>query len=293
VSVLPSLAVFVALYGRLFLPSLPFESRAVRESLTIMSFNIWGYSDTRATAQAIVDDDLPDVVALQELSPRMADVLAQELGGIHPFRAISIGAERYGVVVLSRYPVTILDTSQLSDPRWEVQILRIERGDHSLILYNVHLRVSNVLIYLEEGASVSAEVEASLRDREAQVERLVADVAWRSEPVIVAGDLNSTGRSTACRMLGDHLTDAHQASGWGFGHTFPAYGGSWRGIPIFPRQMRIDMIFFSDAFVALTSRVGSYHGESDHLPVVATLARREWLEEANRSMQVSGFPLCP
>ncbi len=41
-----------------------------------------------------------------------------------------------------------------------------------------------------------------------------------------------------------------------------------------PRQMRLDMIFYTDEFVALSSKVSKAYGESDHLPVVAELAMK-------------------
>lgn len=89
--------------------------------------------------------------------------------------------------------------------------------------------------------------------------------------MIVVGDFNSTDQSEVYQLLGRVLTDAHRAVGWGLGHTFPAYAGSFRGIPILPWQMRIDMIFYSDEFAALRSQVGPTYGESDHLPVLAQL----------------------
>jgi len=70
------------------------------------------------------------------------------------------------------------------------------------------------------------------------------------------------------------LKDVHGSVGWGFGHTFPAYAGSFRGIPIFSRQMRIDMIFYSPELAAVGTQVSATHGESDHLPVIAELV---WL----------------
>ena len=119
------------------------------------------------------------------------------------------------------------------------------------------------------------QVEPVLRKREDLVRRLIVDIGNRAEPVIVAGDLNATDQSDIHRTLTATLTDAHEAAGWGLGHTFPAYGGSWRGIPILPRQMRLDMILYSDDFVALEFATGSHHGESDHLPVAAALGWRE------------------
>jgi len=271
-SVLPPLAIFLLLYGHFFLPAWPSESTTEDTPLTIMSFNIWGYSQAEETAHVILEGETPDIVALQELAPEMAEVLVKKVGHVYPYHAISIGIHEYGVGIFSRYSLTELDSSHLTDSNWRVQIFRVMGDDQAFILYNVHLQVSNVLAYVEEGISVAGEVEASFRNREAQIQRLVADIATRTEPVIVTGDFNSTDQSDVYNILAESLTDAHQAVGWGFGHTFPAYGGSWKGIPIIPRLMRLDMIFYSDDFKALSCRVVSAHGESDHLPVLVQLA---------------------
>jgi vancomycin resistance protein VanJ len=271
-SVVPPVLIFLALYGALFLPQLTPASG--EDPLVIMTFNVWGYSGSAETAQAIIHDEVPDIVAVQELSPQMGEVLLAELGAIYPYRSVSFGAEREsGMAVLSRYPLAVSGSERLSG--WRVQVMEVSIGERTVTLYNIHPEVSNVLAYVEEGDSLPQTVEASWAEREAQVRELVADIEGRGGPVILAGDLNSTDQSTAYRLLREVLVDAHRAAGWGFGHTFPAYEGSWRGIPIVARQMRIDMVFYSQDFAALSCRVGSAHGESDHLPVVAELVWRE------------------
>lgn len=268
-SVVPPAVIFLVLYGTLFLPRLNPASGGT--PLVVMTFNIWGYSESIETARAIIHDEVPDIVALQELSPQMAEVLVAELGEVYPYRSVSLSAEQSGgMAILSRYPLTVLSSDKLS--KWRVQVVEISTGERKLTLYNVHPEVSNVLIYLEEGSSLPEEVEASWAKREAQIRELVADSDARGGPVIVAGDLNSTDQSTAYQVLAEGLADAHRVTGWGFGHTFPAYGGSWRGVPIVARQMRLDMVLYSKDFVALNCQVGSAHGESDHLPVLAELA---------------------
>lgn len=273
--VLPPLVIFLFLYGHLFLPAWPVGATTEGAPLTIASFNIWGFSQSVETARAILQDGTPDIVAFQELGPEMAEMLVREIGDIYPYHAIGIGTFAYGGAVFSRYPLVELDSSHLVDPNWRVQILRVEAGGQVLILYNVHLQASNVLAFFDGGTTFAGKIEASFRDREAQARRLMADVATRTEPIIVAGDFNSAVISDVHRMLAQSLTDAHQAVGWGFGHTFPAYSGNWKGIPIVPRQMRLDTVFCSADFAALSSRVGSDHGESDHLPVFVQLAWRK------------------
>jgi endonuclease/exonuclease/phosphatase (EEP) superfamily protein YafD len=101
-------------------------------------------------------------------------------------------------------------------------------------------------------------------------------VRTRTEPVIVLGDFNSADQSDVHTVLTQHLADAHERAGWGFGHTFPAEPRFVYRLLAPARLTRIDMIFYSDKdFVALRSYVSAQHAGSDHLPVVATLAWRK------------------
>jgi endonuclease/exonuclease/phosphatase family metal-dependent hydrolase len=97
-------------------------------------------------------------------------------------------------------------------------------------------------------------------------------VARRPGAAIVAGDLNATDQSRAYAVLVRSLGDAHRQAGQALGHTFPADGGSFRGLPIPRRVVRIDMVLLSDELEATECRVMANHGESDHLPVAARLA---------------------
>jgi endonuclease/exonuclease/phosphatase (EEP) superfamily protein YafD len=274
VSLALPLLVFSALYGPLYLPAWPVAHAATEVPLTVMSFNVWGGSQAPETARVILDHDTPDVIALQELTPHVADLLLEELGDAYPYHAIETRGQYHGLGVLSRYPLAKLEASHLLHPGWRIQIVRVEARGSAFTLYNVHPYSTNVILYLETGAPIAERVQASVGARQELIRRLAADATGRPGPIIVAGDLNSTDQSEAYAILASHLTDAHRAVGWGFGHTFPAYTGRYRGIPILPRQMRIDMIFASEELVPLRSRVSETHGESDHLPVLAEFGWR-------------------
>lgn len=268
------LLICLGLYVPVFLPAPPAASAADGTSLTVMSFNLWAGSKTSETAHVIFDQGTPDVIALQELGYRMERILLEEAGDVYPYYTASLSLGYRGMGVLSRYPMTELDASHLQDPGWQIQVVRIETESGPVVLYNVHPISTNVLIYLERGLDVPERVRASFASRYRLVRRLLDDVATRSEPVIVAGDFNSTERSDVYRLLSDHLTDAHRAVGWGFGHTFPAYTGRYRGVPVPAAQMRIDMIFSSAELRPVSCVVGSTWGESDHRPVLAEFVWR-------------------
>jgi endonuclease/exonuclease/phosphatase (EEP) superfamily protein YafD len=271
-AVLPAIIVFLLEYGPLF-GFRGTKPAQTADSITVMSFNIWGYSESAETAQAIVSLRTPDVVALQELSPSMAQTLAEELGDVYPYRLLEPEEGADGRGVLSRYPLTDASTSVSSPLSSFAQVVEIELGERVLTLYNVHLAPTMVFHYLEANGSVAEGVRSGMNARERQVTQLISELDHSQGPVIVAGDLNTTDQSDVYPVLARHLKDAHRKVGHGFGHTFPAYMGSFRGIPIFPRTVRVDMIFYSADFVFLDSQVARGHGESDHLPV---LARFTW-----------------
>jgi endonuclease/exonuclease/phosphatase (EEP) superfamily protein YafD len=271
VAVLLAIFMFLLEYGQLF-DFEATETAKTADSITVMSFNIWGYSESVETAQAIVSLGMPDVVALQELSPSMARTLAEKLGEVYPYRLLEPKEGADGRGILSRYPLTDVSTPVSSPLGSFAQVVEIEASERVLTLYNVHLIPTMVFHYLEVNDSIAEGVRSSFDAREQQVIQLVSELARRRRPVIVAGDLNTTDQSDAYSVLARHLKDAYREVGRGFGHTFPAYIGSFRGIPIIPRTVRVDMIFYSSEFIALDSQVVREYGESDHLPVLARFA---------------------
>ncbi len=268
VPMLLAVLVFAIEYGATFDFGLLDRRPVEGEPITILSFNTWGYSESPETAQAIVSSGTPDIVVLQELSGEIAAVIDRDLAGTYPYRLMEPG-NRKGI--LSRYPLTDANDSLPPDVRWFTQAAEVDVGGRRLTVYNVHLYATTVLSDLAAGRSVADGLAGGAAAREEQAAALAQDVATRAGPVVVAGDLNTTDQSTAYAVLTGHLDDAHRRAGSGFGHTFPAYRGSFHGLPILPRAVRIDMILYSSDLQAVESRVIPEHGESDHNPVWATL----------------------
>jgi vancomycin resistance protein VanJ len=268
------LAAFLFLYGALFLPRWPVTYVAQPPPLTMMTFNIWGGSRSKATIHVINQNNLPDIVAIQELSYSMDRRIKDEVSKMYPYQVFDPGTDDEGLGVFSRYPLTQLTSKHLFEPGWQIQLMRVQVGARTFVLYNCHPRSSNVMRYLRDGESVARAVRDSFKLRTLLVKQLMVDIAERTEPVVVVGDFNSTPESDVYSLLTGPLLDAQQEAGWSLGHTFPAYSLSFRSWPLFPRLIRIDMILHSHAFVALSNYVSAAHGESDHLPVVAQLAWR-------------------
>jgi len=265
---------FLLTYGTLFLPKEMPAHATAPPPITMMTFNAWAQSHATATAEVIRKNELPDIVALQEVNDELKQGLAQQLGEVYPHQLHEETLNGRGISVLSRYPLTPMRSELIIDLNCRLYRVTVTEPRH-FVLYNCHPKSSNLSNFLGDGLPMAAQISESFLVRRQLSHALAAAVSAHEEPVVVVGDFNTTDQSDAYRILSRVLTDAHRAAGWGWGHTYPADGRWVQLIPIPPRLVRIDLIWYTNAFVALTSRVSQSHGESDHHPVLATLAWRE------------------
>lgn len=263
---------FFYLYGAFFLPNFPPAHQTEPRPLRLMTFNMWTGTHGANTARILIDNGLPDIVALQEVSYRMQRRLERGVGNYFPYQDFSYSG-RGGLAVLSRYPLQPLPSEMLIDLFCNQYRVTVD-AVHQLRLYNCHPYSTHVTYPTGSWATLAVPVEESFRLRTLLGQRLAAEIQQHGEATIVLGDFNTTDQSDAYRHLTTVLSDAHRTSGWGFGHTFPAGTALFRRPPVLPRLVRIDLILYSPAFVALQSAVGSTYGKSDHLPLRAVLAWR-------------------
>ncbi|MEZ4710893.1 MAG: endonuclease/exonuclease/phosphatase family protein [Caldilineaceae bacterium] len=280
-AVAPPLLIFGWLYADYFgRQTAPAPVKAA-STFALMTFNIWWQSQQRTTARTPLaigasTGAAPDVVAFQELLPPMAQLVATETAHLYPHRLFDVDdaatARRLGVI--SRYPLEPVDASHLQAKDFRVQMVRVHLPQRPILLYNIHPRATLIARYLREGGPLGPRVTQSFAGRRAYFERMLTDVVSRREPLIVAGDFNSTDLSDVYKLLCGPLVDAHRTAGWGWGHTFPMHGADFGGLPVPRRLMRLDMIFCSPDLLPIACRVARIHGESDHLPVLATFGWR-------------------
>ena len=284
-------ALFLLQYGAYFWPNAeaPTVDGQAKEqaTFTVMTFNTWWISQQRETAKVPLQNVLSrsgqspqvaepaDLVAIQELEPKMADFLLAEVGPSYPYHHLDVGGQwpqRLGV--FSQFPLTPLDAGHLQARNFRIQIVHVAFPDRPFLLYNIHPRATNIMHYVKSPRTFIKRVGQSFSERSEFIHRMLDDIAERDEPVLVTGDFNSTDLSDVYGMMSEKLTDAHRAAGWGLGYTFPTHGADFKNLPVPRRFMRLDMIFYSDEFFARQCQVGRVHGESDHLPVLAEFMLR-------------------
>jgi len=272
--VIPAALIFFHLYGSLFRAKAPPRTETAGEPVRLMTFNIWFHSWSEETVQVLEQNGAVDVVALQELTRPMAKRLLDAYGDRYPHHLLQVGTGTPRLGIFSRYPLIPVATEHLAEFDFRIQAARVMAPTGELLLYNVHPRATNLIRLVCERQSVAREATRSLQRRLRGIERLLSEVASQGQPAVVVGDFNSTPQSEVYARLSAQLVDVHRTAGWGFGHTFPVHGKDIGGFPRLLPFMRLDMIFHTPELVALHSRVGTYHGDSDHLPVITALARR-------------------
>lgn len=239
--------------------------------LKLVTFNIWhNQGDWAARLPlliAAIQAEDPDVIGLQEVLedaavglPNQAQTLADALGGysVHFVSTDPEGApRRYGNAILSRVPVTNVDSRKLQpldDYRTALRI-RVAVGGRSVDVVNTHLA------WQEDAAAVRAR----------QIADLVSMLPQDGTPVIVMGDFNAVQEDAGLAALTGPRFFSALPRGAAQTTLNPA-----RGHP--PRV--IDHIFAqADRFTPVRAAViGSepVNGEypSDHFGVAATVSVR-------------------
>ncbi len=262
----------VSLYGGLFLSGAqPVYTGG--KTLTVMTYNMLGPNRHGEAVVAAIRTAAADVVAIQELNHAVAAAIQTELIDLYPYQVLEPQPGVSGMGVISRYPLH--STGELWPGDWigRPQVLRLRYDDQvQVTLVNIHA------VSVEfAGWPSRHSVERSVRERQRAAQFISDFAAAESGPLIVLGDFNTTDQSVAYGLITGTLRDAWRDAGWGWGHTFPSAvaDGSAEAILaglIVPTWLiRIDYIFYSAHWRALTARLAPWDGGSDHRPVVARL----------------------
>lgn len=246
----PTLLISLA-FAPLFLPR-PMLAQAGSTPIKVMSYNkLWRNANIHAMEQ-VIRQEHPDIVLLQEIYPVIVRKLKVRLANDYPDSELYLAYDPYLYQgIISRYPLTPV----ASEPEHgRVQKVTVHTPDGPIAVWNVHPH--HPLPWSQQYREIAG---------------LVDDIVAVDDPLIVGGDFNTTDQAETYRMVNQHLSNAHWEAGWGFGFSFPATSHRLKGIVPIPSVIRIDHIFYSDHFYALTAGTVEKSGGSDHLPVVAEL----------------------
>jgi endonuclease/exonuclease/phosphatase (EEP) superfamily protein YafD len=263
---LAAAAVFLWLWGGLFWPGGSPEPEG--PVLTVMTYNLLGSNEHADSIVEALRESDADIIGLAELNTVVASAIERDLASEYPYQVLTPEVGALGGGVISRFPISPISQG-LEDAYWasEPNVLDVDfQGEHLLF----------VRAHSSSGAS-------NFENRMHQARLLSELAANASLPLIVVGDFNASDLNESHRIMTEHLQDAWRAVGSGLGNTFPgasrdASPGSDRpdafGIDIPKWLIRIDYVFYSDAWQPIDARIGPWDGYSDHRPVIANLALR-------------------
>jgi endonuclease/exonuclease/phosphatase (EEP) superfamily protein YafD len=260
---------FLWLWGNLFWPK-PVPAHASDGLLSVMTYNVLGRHENTDPQIEVIRLEDAGIVFIQELNPTLATALERELLDKYPYQVLDPQVGVSGMGVISKFPIRLTEEQLPLDWLGTPQVLVMDWNGRAITLVNFHA--------ISPGNLNIDRFQRQRLYRATQAQALV-DLARRSGPLIAAGDANATPLSDPYRIIKGELDDAWSKAGFGLGHTFPGSNipdssrprlGKW-SVPMW--LVRIDYVFYSDQFNAITARTARFDGVSDHRGVVASL---EW-----------------
>jgi endonuclease/exonuclease/phosphatase family metal-dependent hydrolase len=224
-----------------------------RETLTVLSSNVhFGHADPEALVE-LVDRYRPDLLALQELTPRAARELRRAgLGNLLPNAVLETRRAAAGSGLYSRLPMRKLGGGQPFFFRQPRALLRMPDGRPVRVI-DIHP--------LPPGRGTEEVWDDTLASLPS---------AGSGPPWVLVGDFNATLDIAPFRELLDRgYRDAGEVAGEGLEPTFPTMG--WGGLPPF---ITIDHVLADERIDVVDYGVDDLPG-TDHRPIWAELALSE------------------
>jgi endonuclease/exonuclease/phosphatase (EEP) superfamily protein YafD len=214
-----ALAVTVLVGGCLFgseWVSIP-GSGAGRHDLSVISWNVQYGTRTPADQAAQLHSVTADLVALLEVEPDASDAIATDavLAARFPYRALAPRRGAWGLVVLSRYPISAADSTE--NPSCLDLLVTTPQGRVRVIAaHPVHANI-------ETRTPLRVPLGYDPSDRDAQIARVRTRIdAARAagDRLLVLGDFNTSPSEPEYAVLSAGLRDTHVQVGQGPGWTW-------------------------------------------------------------------------
>ncbi len=237
------------------------------ERITVVSHNVlFDGGDVDATVDALLEIDA-DLVFLQEVGARRAEVMHVRLGERYPHRAAALSEGRgHGLVTYAKAPLTPLDSWASGRGNVVGQCLR-ER----VVICNVHLTSPSVA--LDRPGRFFPILLDNERYRRRQLAEIEATALATDGPTLLVGDVNTMAVEPLFRDLRRRWVDAFRhARPVDPGATYPhgSHGPPNKFMRPGTPFVRPDYVLVSPDVLPLAARTVA-GGGSDHRPLVATL----------------------
>ncbi len=245
------------------------------EAVRVMSWNLrrlWGGpedgGDALQCAVNAIRDAGPQVVSLQEVSADDVAALSKtlDLDCVHTTYLSGGGSSKGGLAACTlgtRWALKSGEPQRFSGTDdWHYVFSEVHRGTYVFNVLTVHLHPYE--LGMRRWIEVTRHGEAVQRAQSDQTAELLQRVSKFADPTVVAGDFNSTRDAALHVSLREHLFDAWEVGGMGFGGTVQLMGLA---------PLRVDYVYATPDFGVHNTQVRDV-GCSDHQPVVTDLVLR-------------------
>lgn len=248
---------------------------AAGDTIKIVTFNLWAGNRQTELIDTWIAEQSPDLLFTQETVIGDSFNNLPELGDDYTLlRNTSLSGSGWGNVAQSRYEVLEDDALTYSE---RSQRFVAEIDGQQVAVYHVHFNVPmagqpnlNIPVISTRLAPFFFYNDSS---RNRQVAGLVEQLKSEPLPFIVTGDFNLSDQAMPYWDLASVAHDSFREVGNGLGFSWSVIRHNGQRVPLLPPQVRIDYVWHSDHFRAISAEQGPYLG-SDHLPLVVTLAWR-------------------
>lgn len=244
---------------------------AAASHITVMNWNVHmccGAEQQAGRVRPVLLARPADVVVLEEAhwSWLRDDAAVRQ---VYPHQLHNVYRGSWGIIVLSAMP--ILDYEIPSDPanpdrwiRWIKARIEVAPG-RDIVLVAAHPEVPQANPSLPVLGYDPAGRDAMIGD----MRRIIDPLLREGQPVLVAGDMNTSEREPAYQDLSAGLQDAHRMVGSGWGHSW----GLTRGTAL-PPLLRLDYLFSSPELAPQSLVTDCAPRGSDHCVITGVFAWR-------------------
>lgn len=231
---------------------------AATGDLRIATYNTYIRAPDLSHVVALVMEEEPDVLLIQEVLPRQQQTLRSQLEDELPHTWFGEAGRIGGVGLLSRHPIVeVRDIAPLSDVARPTAVVVLDVDGRRVQVVPAHLTSPCPLC----GDSLVDRLSDEARTRRAEIDAII-DALDPDLPAIVGGDLNSTRRNDPYRhLVAAGFRDPQIEAGDGPGFTWPDGSGPF---------LRIDWILVR-GLVPAAAWVDPPRG-SDHHPFIVDVA---------------------
>ncbi|MCK4872298.1 MAG: endonuclease/exonuclease/phosphatase family protein [Phycisphaerales bacterium] len=249
------LAITTAQY--LCIPIAPSASPDNGVSLRLMTLNARGDRDTRPGISAVIEQQQPDVIVMQEATQYMMR-LSEQLAPVYPHQLKPDVRYGWTTMLLSRYPIEPIDVAP--GGRWStpsqaaLQSAVIATPDGRILVGTCHL-----IRGIEQGWKWPAGNNAAA----VMPARLAERAGALGVPAVLAGDFNGGPMSRRGRNV-------RKDGVWKLARRPGPWRGTWPGWLPIPLRVQPDHVYVTEGLGVVRCRVGPDTG-SDHRPVIVDL----------------------